>query len=126
MQEKNRGSILLYVLFAMSILMLLGSVFLSYALSELRIAQNFTQNMQAYYAAEAGIELAISFISSGSVLQEGSSLLLGSLGGAHYETVVETEEGVLTLVSRGVAGTAIQVVRAEVIREETPEPEPGD
>ncbi len=126
MQEKNRGSILLYVLFAMSILMLLGSVFLSYTLSELRIAQNFTQNMQAYYAAEAGIELAISFISSGSVLQEGSSLLSGSLGDARYETVVETGEGVLTLISRGVAGTAVQVVRAEVIGEEMPEPEPGD
>lgn len=56
---KQKGTALLISFIIMGVLMLLGLYFLSFTLTESRIARSQTVGTQAYYLAEAGINIAI-------------------------------------------------------------------
>lgn len=56
---KDRGTVLIIAFITMGVLMLLGVYFLSFTLTESRIAKSQTVGTQAYYLAEAGINEAI-------------------------------------------------------------------
>lgn len=59
LQIKQKGTVLVIAFLIMGVLMILGIYFLSFALTESRIAKSQTVGTQTYYLAEAGINEAL-------------------------------------------------------------------
>lgn len=59
MKKNNRGVIVIIAFLTLGVLLLLGAYFLSFTITESKIAQNQEAGTKAYYLAEAGIHRAI-------------------------------------------------------------------
>ena len=60
--KEDRGSLLIMLLLFSSVMMILGAALLSNSLQERIIAQNYLYKLKAHYLAEAGVELALTFL----------------------------------------------------------------
>lgn len=114
--ENKQGAAIIVVLISLSVLMLLGSAFLEQGLGEQVMARNYASNIQAYYLAEAGIEVAYAALKQDFYFCAGGGELTGGLVGGTYQVTlgrVRGDERLLT--SRGEAGMAWEIIKVELV-----------
>ncbi len=123
--KKENGFILIMILIIMSVLMFLGSNFLNYSLTEYNIALNYSRNMQAYYAAEAGVDMAFALLGKDfSFNSNGNEEILSSNIGSGYYRVSLSEEspdGKRIITSDGYVHNARETIRVVVARPDNSE-----
>ncbi len=115
----EEGHIVLLLIMLMSLLMLLGGYFLDHTLKEYLIASNHEKNVQTYYIAEAGIELAFGVLSKDFYFNPGGETLEGQLEEGHFQVSLGIIEGNKRLItSTGFTEGAEENISAWVIQEE--------
>lgn len=109
----DRGSALVMVLLAMTVLMLLGLAFTFIASTELRVAAAYRNGLSALDLAEAGLDRSIASLKADPRWRAGFTNV--SLGGGTYTvTASETEPGKLLLTSTGIVGSSRRVLTAKL------------
>ncbi|UNC92565.1 hypothetical protein [Candidatus Contubernalis alkaliaceticus] len=102
----RRGAVLVVVMISVSVLLLLGGVFLHCALIEFTIASNHQENTMAYYAAEAGVELAYALLYKDPSFPSGNLELIFLEDGFIEIVLGEIEGSGRVIVSSGYVGKA--------------------
>lgn len=109
----NKGSVLIFVLIFMAFILFLGGMQAAHSLIEVKVAGNHEHNAQAYYAAEAGIEVFLALLQSNtSLLQEGGGVLEGTVGGGTFQ--VSWPGGGSVITARGFVENAREDIPVEV------------
>lgn len=127
--KTEKGTVLLITFIVLGILLLLGSYFLTFTLSELRISKSHEAGAQTYYLAEAGINEAIWKLKNNPDWKNKFETdpdwspddFSSDFGGGRYTVSVENLEcgrakinTISTLPVSG--GTAQRIVKTEVFR----------
>ncbi|MDO9574249.1 MAG: hypothetical protein Q7I94_04565 [Candidatus Contubernalis sp.] len=109
-KSNRRGAALVVVMISVTVLLLLGGVFLHCALIEYTIAVNHKENTMAYYAAEAGVELAYALLNQDPYFPQGN-LGIFSLGDGFVEIELgEMGDNERVIVSNGYVGKAKEII----------------
>ncbi|MDP3058220.1 MAG: hypothetical protein Q8N36_02030, partial [bacterium] len=117
MGRNNEGSIMIFSLIVITVLLIIGSAFLSFSTAEFRAVQSHTNSMQAFYLAESGVNHYIKELSARGATGMSASLM-GTLTGIGSYSVVRTSlgESVYLVTSTGttVVGNAKSTLYARV------------
>ena len=126
-KHREKGFVIVIVLFSMSVLMLLGGSLLNYTWLERNIARGQGEKMKARYASEAGIELAVAILAQEFAYRSQGTVISEDVGRGSFQVTLEGVEGnERKIVSRGEAGKAAQqyTVKAQASTQEENNGEP--
>jgi len=120
-REPQRGSVLLTVIFVMTILMLVGGYLLNFSSTELMIGDYYRDATEAYYLAEAGLQKALSLLKEDLNYKWGSRWLqflsrshpLGN--GTFRVSLQDLGSNRVMITSTGYVGNVNQQITAEVL-----------
>ncbi len=122
--KKEKGFVLVMILIIMSVLMMLGSIFINYSLTEYKISINFCTNIQAYYAAEAGVDTAFALLGKDFSYNIDRGVFSSNMGSSYYQVSFSDESyhGRRMITSHGYAKDAMETIQVVVARLDNSEP----
>ena len=91
--NKNKGAVFVLVVFVVLVLVLLGTALVSQSISESRLAKKYSESIQAFWLAEAGINRALDELRL-NYYQSGTGLWTTTLDTGEYsvDVVIESQD----------------------------------
>lgn len=120
--DDEKGIVLVMLLIYTAVLLLLGSFYLNHVITELHISSNFEENIRAYYAAEAGIEMGFALLNENFYFESEGLNIFEEIGEGCYEVFIgEIIEGERQITSKSYINNARGIIKVTVTEAGLPE-----